>query len=41
VAENGARSATSALVVTRRDTVASLDVLAEVLRQAVAQALLP
>ena len=41
VAEHETRSATSALVVTRRDTVASLDVLAEVLRQAVAEALLP
>jgi len=35
------RSTTSALVVTRRDTAASLDVLAEVMRQAVAQGLLP
>lgn len=41
VAGNETRSATSAMVVTRRDTAASLDVLAEVMRQAAAQALLP
>lgn len=41
VAGGETRSATSAMVVTRRDTAASLDVLAEVMRQAVAQRLLP
>jgi hypothetical protein len=41
VAGNEARSATSSSVVVRRDTAASLDVLAEVLRQAVSQRLLP
>jgi hypothetical protein len=40
VAGNDARTATNAMVVTRRDTAASLDVLAEVMRQAVAQGLL-
>ena len=41
VAGNEARSATSSSVVVRRNTAASLDVLAEVLRQAVSQGLLP
>ncbi len=41
VAGSESRSATSSMVVTRRDTTASLDVLAEVMRQAAAQALLP
>ncbi len=41
VAGNETRSATSAMIVTRRDTAASLDVLAEVIRQAVAGGLLP
>ena len=41
VAERETRSATSTMAVTRRDTAASLDVLAEVLRQALAAGLLP
>jgi hypothetical protein len=41
VAGNETRSTTSAMVVTRQDTAASLDVLAEVMRQAAGQGLLP
>ena len=41
VAGNETHSASSALVVNRRSTAASLDVLAEVMRQAVASGLLP
>ena len=41
VAGGEARSGTAGMVVTSRDTAASLDVLAEVLHQAVAQAMLP